>query len=141
MLLREFGATQMRPDDALAVLADERRLHLHRHVVRIGEQEERVELDGGGAEGALLALGERPLRPRPRWTPAVAWPSRHGNVGVVGSPADGVPQYIARSATIGLGGRHADAERGRRQAGVERAAFLVDPDGEALARPERCSCG
>ena len=33
--------------------------------------------------------------------PAVAWPSRQGSAGVVGSPADGLPQYIARSATIG----------------------------------------
>ncbi len=33
--------------------------------------------------------------------PAVAWPSRHGIAASTGSPADGVPQYIARSATIG----------------------------------------
>ena len=33
--------------------------------------------------------------------PAVACPSRHGNVGVLGSAADGVPQYMARSATMG----------------------------------------
>ena len=34
-------------------------------------------------------------------TPAVAWPSRQGKVGELGSAADGVPQYMARSATIG----------------------------------------
>ncbi len=34
--------------------------------------------------------------------PATACPSFHGNVGVVGSAADGVPQYTARSATTGL---------------------------------------
>ncbi len=53
--------------------------------------------------------GSSPCRPSAKaqrlsgWgIPATTWPSFQGKTGVAGSPADGVPQYMARSATIGM---------------------------------------
>ena len=49
-------------DEPQAVFTDEGRLDGNRHGVGVGHEEERVVARGRGAEAALLAIGERPLR-------------------------------------------------------------------------------
>ena len=130
-VVARIGRHAQRPDDALAVFANERGLDEHRDVLRIGEQEERVERDRRGAEGALLALGEGPLRltgnGAGRGVTLSPWERRRRRV--AGRRRAPVHRAL-RDDRAGRG--HADAERSRREAAVEGAAFLVDPDREAL---------